>query len=215
VKRTVAVAAVFLLGIMIWKPWDQRGNLPVEVAQQMDVNRPAEQAEETMDKNATMAESNSMEQNDGDSVVRPIRVIVSPKNQMNDIAFSLPETQNKDVEQEEEQLELPILAIPEELAEQTPEVAPLKPYTPIAKEATMNAGSAKEPLTVLAFIGDKIENRFEQSAVYTYLDKKRKAIFDAADDSESVRYERISTPNGVRQKLVLWGLEFQRSKRAR
>jgi hypothetical protein len=68
---------------------------------------------------------------------------------------------------------------------------------------------------VLGYIGDRLEERMEQSPVYAFFDKKKKEIFESKDQKESLRYERISSAKGVKQKLVLWGIEFQRHKRAR
>ena len=86
-------------------------------------------------------------------------------------------------------------------------------YMPIPKNNALKPAESTAPVTLIAFLGDKLEERIEQSPVYSFLDKKKKEMFQSEEDEEPVRFERLKSASHIKQKLVLWGLEFERTKR--
>lgn len=111
-------------------------------------------------------------------------------------------------------LQAPLFASPSVDA-QLAQLEPL-PAAPEASSSQLKAipeAATEEPVSLIGFIGNKLEDRMEQSPVYAFFDKKKKEIFESKDQKEPIRYQRISTVDGVKHKLVLWGIEFQRNKR--
>lgn len=218
-KRAMAIAAIFVLGITIWRPWEQMGPAP-----QMAQDQPKEnESDAVVNKELAVdqdAANDSLDIQQSTPVQRVKKTIQQPV-QLEEVALverpQQVETPNPtEIPQEAPAPEIPIFQLPEEdgqLADVTP--APLKSNAPSSKAMKTSERAEDATVSVLGYIGDRLEERMEQSPVYAFFDKKKKEIFESKDQKESLRYERISSAKGVKQKLVLWGIEFQRHKRAK
>jgi hypothetical protein len=218
VKRALAIAAVVVLGVTIWQPW----STPVVINSGTASNgmeTPTEASQTELPKQGDLAsdqviqtQSESNSKNSSNIAPKNKLRVVEPSHE--DVAIVVPILPIPPIEEE-----VPVIRqLQEEENQIAQQPVPILPYTPPVPNSQRAAAPQKrtdEPITVLAFIGDKIEEKFEQSPVYSFLDKKKKEIFDSEDKKESLRYERVSTAEGVKQKLVLWGMELNRSKRKR
>jgi hypothetical protein len=219
-RRAMAIAAAFLIGIGIWSPWDNQEpehgavaliETPKE-ASGVTENQPVEgmaKATDTQDSNAVETKTPRM---------LPKGTWSNGGLSHDELAEQVPtEVQKPEQIQQKQpaQDDINPMIIEEEpqIAQQEPKQNPEAPYVPISKDNALMPATPAAPVTLLAFLGDKLEQRIEQSQVYSFLDKKKKEIFDADGDQEPVRYERVKTPSLIKQKLVLWGVEFQRTKR--
>ena len=220
-KRAMAIAAIFVLGITIWRPWEQMGpaNAPQMAQDQPKENESgaAVNKELAMDQGAA---NDSLDIQRSTPVQRANRTAQQPVQREEVALVERPqqvETPNPaEIPQEAPAPEIPIFQLPQEdgqLADVTP--APLKSNAPSTKAMKTSERAEDGTVSVLGYIGDRLEERIEQSPVYAFFDKKKKEIFESKDQKESLRYERVSSAKGVKQKLVLWGIEFQRHKRAR
>jgi hypothetical protein len=213
----MAIAAIFVLGITIWRPWEQMGPAPQMAQDQPKENESgaAVNKELAMDQDAA---NDSLDIQRSTPVQRANRTAQQPVQREEVALVERPqqvETPNPaEIPQEAPAPEIPIFQLPQEdgqLAEVTP--APLKSNEPSTKAMKTSERAEDGTVSVLGYIGDRLEERIEQSPVYAFLDKKKKEIFETKDNQEPLRYERISTPEGVKQKLVLWGFELHRNKR--
>jgi hypothetical protein len=218
VKRALAIAAVFVLGITIWRPWETEP-IQTTIVANVQENAPTS-ADDSL--SASSSASNPDQKQVASEHAQPTPRNVNKRKVMpiapNDHSVA-GHTDLKDIKKDEPQKEeLPLIDLKpeEEMAEQKPIVAPVpNSAAPGPKSGDAFKPNAGQPVTLLAFIGDKLEDRFEQSPIYSYIERKKQQVFGTADGEESLRYERVSKADRIKQKLVLWGIEIERNKRKR
>jgi hypothetical protein len=218
VKRALAVAAVLVFGLTIWCPWETELKLATTVAsiQEEAQNIANDSLNAPQAGSISAHEANAFEQaqtTPGNEVKREVMLVIPNDNS---VVERISPKDSKEVEQNKKVLPIITEELQDEMAEQKPEASPvLNNSTPSSKGKDVFKPHTGEPVTLLAFIGDKLEDKFEQSPIYSYIERKKQQVFGSTDGGESLRYERVSKADRIKQKLVLWGIEIERSKRKR
>ncbi|MEN9638986.1 MAG: hypothetical protein RLZZ262_854 [Bacteroidota bacterium] len=217
IRRAAAIAAVFVIGIGIWRPWEMSPIHPTGVAengqdsieselQAPAINNDVASTEQpiTVD---TISQPEQREQKKSPQVPSPK---VNPLDEMAHVEPIAPEL--KEGVNDDDTLSTPLdespMQLEQNLAQEQPQIKrdegaarPTRPLEPAA------------PVTLLAFLGDKLEQRVEHSAVYSFVERKKKEMFESEDNSEPVQYERLKTATHIKQKLRLGRWEVERTKR--
>lgn len=220
IRRAVAIAAVFVVSLGIWRPWENQGVVtelasePIATPVQSPSNAPASALEVAATDQNQLGDTSSQAPMKKPSVPAPG---VLPNN--DDMAQQQPTPKDHKVDFKKDSISVPVMenpTLPEQdgnIAQAPTEPAVHQDYVPIAKDNALKPAETNAPVTLLAFLGDKLEERIEQSQVYSFLDKKKKEMFQSDEVKEPVRFERFKSASQIKQKLILWGLEFERTKR--